>query len=68
MWAEIYAGIVNLVPLDREAYMHTGSSCFSYPAEVPPGIESRNAAQSAQSGYLNCFSYPADVPPDCAGW
>ena len=48
--------------------MHTGSSCFSYPADVPPGTGTRNAAQSAQSGWLNCFSYPADVPPDCAGW
>ena len=44
--------------------MHTGSSCFSYPAEVPPGTGTRNAAQSAQSGWLHCFSYPADVPPD----
>jgi len=52
--------------------MHTGSSCFSYPADVPPGTGTRNAAQSAQSGYLacfsypagsSCFSYPADVPP-----
>ena len=43
--------------------MHTGSSCFSYPADVPPGTGTRNAAQSAQSGWLHCFSYPADVPP-----
>ena len=43
--------------------MHTGSSCFSYPADVPPGTGTRDAAQSAQCGYLNCFSYPADVPP-----
>jgi hypothetical protein len=43
--------------------MHTGSSCFSYPADVPLGTGTRNAAQSAQSGLLNCFSYPADVPP-----
>ncbi len=43
--------------------MHTGSSCFSYPADVPPGTGTRDAAQSAQSGWLHCFSYPADVPP-----
>ena len=43
--------------------MHTGTSCFSYPADVPPGTGTRDAAQSAQCGWLNCFSYPADVPP-----
>ena len=42
--------------------MHTGSSCFSYPADAPPGTGTRNAAQSAQSGWLHCFSYSADVP------
>jgi len=36
--------------------------CFSYPVDVPPGTRTRNAAQSAQSGWLNCISYPADVP------
>ena len=30
--------------------MPTGSSCFSYPADVPPGTGTRNAAQSAQCG------------------
>ena len=39
--------------------MHTGSSCFSYPADVPPGTGTRDAAQSAQSGWLSCFSYGA---------
>ena len=43
--------------------MHTGSSCFSYPADVPPGTGTRNAAQSVQCGYLACFSYPAEVSP-----
>ena len=43
--------------------MPVGSSCFSYPADVPPGTGTRDAAQSAQSGWLHCFSYPADVPP-----
>ena len=43
--------------------MPVGSSCFSYPADVPPGTGTRDAAQSAQSGLLNCFSYPGDVPP-----
>ena len=45
--------------------MHTGSSCFSYPAEVPPGTGTRNAGETAQCGWLSCFSYPTDVPPDC---
>jgi hypothetical protein len=44
--------------------MPTGTSCFSNPADLPPIIGNRDAAQSAQSGWLNCFSYPADVPPD----
>jgi hypothetical protein len=43
-------------------------NCFSYPADVPPGTRTRNAAQPAQYGYLHCFSYPANDPPDCAGW
>jgi hypothetical protein len=63
MWAEIYAGIRYLVPLDREAYMGVTTSCFSNPADLPPGTRTRDAAQPAQCGYLGCFSYPADVPP-----
>ena len=63
MWEEIYAGIRYLVPLDREAYMPGTVTCFSNPPDVPPGTRTRNAAQSAQSGWLGCFSYPADVPP-----
>ena len=63
MWAEIYAGIGYLVPLDRVAYMPTTTSCFSNPPDVPPGIGNRDAAQPAQSGWLHCFSYPGDVPP-----
>jgi hypothetical protein len=63
MWAEIYAGISYLVPLDPEAYMPASSSCFSNPTDLPPGTRTRDAAQSAQCGYLSCFSYPADVPP-----
>jgi hypothetical protein len=43
--------------------MPASSSCFSNPADVPPVIGNRGAAQSAQYGYLNCFSYPADIPP-----
>jgi hypothetical protein len=43
--------------------MHTGSSCFSNPADLPPVIGNRDAAQSAQFGWLSCFSYPGDVPP-----
>ena len=43
--------------------MGVTSSCFSNPADLPPGTRTRNAVQSAQSGVLNCFSYPADVPP-----
>jgi len=43
--------------------MPASSSCFSNPPDVPPGIGNRNAAQSAQYGYLHCFGYPADVPP-----
>jgi hypothetical protein len=37
--------------------MPTGTTCFSYPADLPPGTRTRNAAQSAQSGWLHCFSY-----------
>ena len=41
-------------------------TCFSYPADVPPGANNRNIAQSTSSacakwGYLGCFSYGADV-------
>ena len=43
--------------------MPVTSSCFSNPADLPPVIGNRAAAQSAQSGLLHCFSYPADVPP-----
>ena len=62
MWEEIYPGIGHFVLLDPEVYMPATSSCFSNPADVPPVIGNRNAAQSARSGLLNCFSYPADVP------
>jgi hypothetical protein len=37
--------------------MPTGTTCFSYPADLPPGTRTRNVAQSAQSGWLHCFSY-----------
>lgn len=43
--------------------MTTSSSCFSDPADLPPSTRTRNAAQSAQCGWLACFSYPGDVPP-----
>jgi hypothetical protein len=43
--------------------MHTGSSCFSNPADLPPVIGNRDAAQSAQFGWLSCFSNPAGLPP-----
>lgn len=43
--------------------MGVTSSCFSNPADLPPVIGNREAAQSAQFGVLNCFSYPAEVPP-----
>ena len=43
--------------------MPVTSSCFSNPPDVPPVIGNRDAAQSAQSGWLHCFSYPADAPP-----
>jgi len=48
--------------------------CFSYPADLPPSVTSRGAAQRAPHssgrvpGYpcfsypLMCFSYPDDVP------
>jgi hypothetical protein len=48
--------------------------CFSYPADLPPSVTSRGAAQWAPRGSrrvpgypcfsypLICFSYPADVP------
>jgi hypothetical protein len=43
------------------------ATCFSYPADVPPGISNRGAAQPAPPGLRKmtttcCFSYPADVP------
>ena len=31
--------------------MSTSSSCFSNPADLQPGTRTRNASQSAQSGY-----------------
>ena len=49
--------------------------CFSYPADLPPNVTSRGAAQRVprgpgrEPGYpcfsypLICFSYPDDVPP-----
>jgi hypothetical protein len=43
--------------------MTTSTSCFSNPADLPPGTRTRDAAQPAQFGWLSCFSYPADVPP-----
>jgi hypothetical protein len=43
--------------------MPASTSCFSNPAGLPPVIGNRDAAQSAQCGWLHCFSYPADVPP-----
>jgi hypothetical protein len=43
--------------------MGVTSTCFSNPADLPPGTRTRAAAQSAQFGWLGCFSYPADVPP-----
>ena len=49
MWAEIYAGIGYFVPLDREAYMPTTTTCFSNPADLPPGTRTRNAAQAPVS-------------------
>ena len=43
--------------------MPTSSTCFSNPADLPPGTGNRDAVQSVQCGLLHCFSYPADVPP-----
>ena len=49
--------------------------CFSYPADLPPSVTSREAAQWAPRGSRRmpgypcfsypqmCFSYPSDVPP-----
>ena len=42
-------------------------SCFSYPANVPTGIDSDDAARSAPAGLrrmvtTHCFCCPADVP------
>ena len=50
-------------------------TCFDYQPGVPPGIKTRNAAQSALpdlrrmphacfSYPASCFNYPGDVPPD----
>ena len=43
-------------------------SCFSYPADVPPGTGKFNAARSAPPGLHRmpatyCFSYPGDLHP-----
>jgi len=45
------------------------SCCFSYPADVPPGIGNRPAAQPAPPGLRwmsttssTCFKYPAGMP------
>jgi hypothetical protein len=42
------------------------ATCFSYPADVPPGTGNRNAAQpnlrDPRRMPYPCFSYPADVP------
>jgi hypothetical protein len=46
-------------------------TCFSYPADVPPGIGRRDVTQSDPSGpsgphrmvTTHCFSYPADLSP-----
>ena len=56
MWAEIYAGIRYLVPLDPEAYMGVTSSCFSNPADLPPDPRRMHTGSS-------CFTYQGDVPP-----
>ena len=49
--------------------------CFSYPADLPPNVTSRGAAQRAPRGSgtvpgypcfsypIMCFGYPDDVPP-----
>ena len=42
--------------------------CFSYPADLPPNVTSRGAAQRVPRGPARepgypCFSYPDDVPP-----
>jgi hypothetical protein len=44
------------------------NSCFSYPADVPPGTGTRDAVQSDPPGLrrmptTSCFRYEADVPP-----
>jgi hypothetical protein len=50
------------------------NSCFSYPADLPPGTRNRNAAQATLRDDVRrmpypcfsypsmCFSYPTDVP------
>jgi len=41
-------------------------SCFSYPADVPPGTGTRDDAQSASPSLrtmpYSCFSYSVDAP------
>jgi hypothetical protein len=44
-------------------------TCFDYPADVPPGNKSNNAARGVPPGLrkmpaTECFSYPGDVTPD----
>ena len=47
----------------------TNSACFSYPADVPPGIGNRPAAQPTPPGLRRmttnstCFKYPGDMHP-----
>jgi hypothetical protein len=43
--------------------------CFSYPADVPPGAENRDLAQTVPPGPRTmpataCFSYRAEVPTE----
>ena len=39
-------------------------TCFSYPADVPPGTRNPNAVQPELRGMPNtlCFSYPGHTP------
>lgn len=44
--------------------------CFSFPADVPPGIGIQGAVRPDLCGMpvtTHCFSYPADAPLDAAG-
>ena len=47
----------------------TYGTCFSYPADVPPGIGNRPAAQPTPPGLRrmpttsSCFKYPGDMHP-----